>query len=216
VTIVQNGKEAVDKALSGSYDAVLMDIQMPEMDGFEATRRIRSSGKEGTDTLPVIAMTAHAMVKDREMSLDAGMNDHVTKPIDPNEFFATLVRWIAPRMYHAEPVPEDETPVPAGEDAMPSFKLVGINSKEALARVGGNAALYTELLRKFKRDFSQSVPDIEKALEEEDSPAVRHLMHTVKGVAGNIGAERLFHAASKLDDAFKENKIENVERLIVN
>jgi len=89
-----NGREAVEAALHKEYDLILMDIQMPEMDGFEATRQIRASGKAGADSIPIIAMTANAMETDKEKSRQAGMNDHVSKPIDPSLLYKTLRRWL--------------------------------------------------------------------------------------------------------------------------
>ena len=94
VEIASNGREAVEKVRSSPYDAVLMDIQMPEMDGLQAAEELRRDGRFGD--LPIIAMTAHAMAGDREQSLQAGMNDHVTKPIDPDALFAVLLRWVRP------------------------------------------------------------------------------------------------------------------------
>jgi len=92
--VAVNGREAVEAALNKDYDLILMDIQMPEMDGYEATRNIRASGKPEAQTLPIIAMTANAMETDKEKSLDAGMNDHITKPIDPELLYKTLRRWL--------------------------------------------------------------------------------------------------------------------------
>jgi PAS domain S-box-containing protein len=216
VSIAQNGNEAVEKALSGSYDAVLMDIQMPEMDGLEAARRIRSSGEKGAETVPIIAMTAHAMEQDRKKSVEAGMNDHITKPIDPDEFFSTLVRWISPRIIRAETAPKEEKAAPEGENEPFHVTLTGIDDHKGLARVGGNAVVYKDLLLKFKRDFSESGRSIENAIEEEDLHTARHLAHAVKGVAGNIGAEGLYRAASTLDDALREKRIENADKVIEN
>jgi PAS domain S-box-containing protein len=216
VSVARDGNEAVEKALRGSYDAVLMDIQMPEVDGLEATRRIRSSGKKGTETVPIIAMTAHAMEQDREKSLEAGMNDHITKPIDPTEFFSTLVRWISPRMIRTETSPKEKKAAPKEENAPFPVTLTGIDEKKGLARVGGSAVVYKDLLSKFKRDFSDSGRSIENAIEEEDLHTARHISHAVKGVAGNIGAEGLYRVASRLDDALGEKKIENANGLIEN
>jgi len=116
VTVASNGKEAVQAVEQRDFDIVLMDVQMPEMDGLEATRVIRKLGKPGISDLPIVAMTAHAMAGDREKSLDAGMNDHLTKPIDPSELFRTLLEWIKPGERATVPVPapdEPETPAPA-------------------------------------------------------------------------------------------------------
>jgi len=209
VSIANNGKEAVRKVKAEAYDAVLMDIQMPVMEGFEATREIRKDGR--FKYLPIIAMTAHAMTGDREKSLEAGMNDHVTKPIDPEELFAALVRWIKPG---AREIPEDRrdhaTPADKGEKVFPP-ELPGISIASGLARVGGNRPLYAKLLHRFRKGQENSLSEIETALRSGDRETARRLAHTVKGVSGNLGAEGLHHAASELEKAIEERR-EDLDR----
>ncbi len=136
VFLASDGQEAVEAVKKNEYDAVLMDVQMPVLDGYEATRVIRSDPRY--KELPIIAMTAHAMTGDREKSLEAGMNDHVTKPIDPNQLFATLVKWIQPIERRYEPTSTVKPHAgPEVEVALPE-KLPGIDMASALTRVGGN------------------------------------------------------------------------------
>jgi two-component system sensor histidine kinase/response regulator len=204
VGIANNGREAVQKLKAESYDAVLMDIQMPVMGGFEATRKIRS--KKRFKDLPIIAMTAHAMAGDREKSLEAGMNDHVTKPIDPQELIYVLVRWIKPsdretsqdrctRLASAE----------KGKDILPA-ELQGISISAGLSRVGGNRQLYVKLLCKFREGQENAVAEIKAAFQSGNMETAVRLAHTVKGVAGNLGMEGLYRAAAELEKAIKEGR----------
>ena len=201
VDIANNGREGIEAVAKGDYDLVLMDIQMPELDGFEATRRIRSSGTAGSDHLPIVAMTANAMAGDRERSLEAGMNDHITKPIDPAELFSALLKWIKPG--------ERQVPMSlagTGAKAQPELpaelaEIPGIDSTAALSRVGGNVKLYYDLLGKFARDSAEGDREIIEALDRGDYKLARRLAHTFKGTSGNIGASALFTAAAALENA---------------
>ena len=192
ITVTVYGRE--------EYQAVLMDVQMPEMDGYEATREIRKDQR--FRDLPIIAMTANAMAGDREKSLEAGMNDHVAKPIAPRELFETLSRWIEPGAWQTD---TDDTPHDAGRATeSPLPEVAGINMELGLSRVAGNKKLYRELLQKFQRDFTSATQEIKAALAADDKQTAQRLAHTVKGVAGNIGAEALAQAATELDALFKE------------
>ena len=160
VDIPKNGRVGVESVTSDEYDLVLMDVQMPEMDGLEATRRIRALADERGDSrfrdLPIVAMTANAMAGDREKSLTAGMNDHLNKPIDPNELFTALTTWIQ------VPAPEAVTAErrPVGQETHDVPDVEAIDTAGALARIGGNRALYASLLEKFYLHQARSVDDI--------------------------------------------------------
>ena len=204
VSIANNGKEAVQKVKADSYDAVLMDIQMPVMGGFEATRKIRSQKR--FKGLPIIAMTAHAMAGDREKSLEAGMNDHVTKPIDPEELISALVRWIKPGVREISKDPCNiVTPAEKGEDLLPN-ELPGISILSGLSRVGGNRQLYVKLLCKFRESQENALQQIKAALQSGNMETAGRLAHTVKGVSGNLGMEGLYRAAAELEKAIKEGQ----------
>ena len=204
VSIANNGKEAVDMVRMGNFEAVLMDIQMPVMGGFEATREIRKDG--GFKDLPIIAMTAHAMAGDHEKSLEAGMNDHVTKPIDPDQLISALVKWIKPADREMpEGVSESSTESRNVEDVLPS-ELPGISIASGLGRVGGNKQLYTKLLCKFKDGQENAVEQIETALQSGDVETAARLAHNIKGVSGNLGADNLYQAAANLEKAIKEGE----------
>jgi two-component system, sensor histidine kinase and response regulator len=204
VSIANNGKEAVEMVTAKNFDVVLMDIQMPVMGGFEATQKIRKDGEfEG---LPIIAMTAHAMAGDREKCLEAGMNDHVTKPIDPDQLLSALVKWIKPgKREMSEGVSELLTGKKEVEDILPS-ELPGISIASGLGRVGGNKQLYAKLLCKFRDGQEKAVEQIKAALQSGDVETATRLAHTVKGVSGNLGGEDLFRAAADLEKAIKEGR----------
>jgi CheY-like chemotaxis protein len=208
VDIAANGQEAVEKTRSNPYDAVLMDVQMPGLDGLQATAELRRDRRYAD--LPIIAMTAHAMAGDREQSLKAGMNDHVTKPIDPGALFAVLLRWIKPGERKAAQTPptqpsmriqpEPDRPGPAG--------LPGIDRLAGLRRVAGNETLYQKLLLDFHRDYATSVDPIRAAISENRLADAKRLAHTLKGVAGNIGAMDLHQAVEELDSALQVSDLE--------
>ncbi len=204
VTVANNGKEGVTAALETQFDLVLMDIQMPVMGGMEATKIIREH--KTAEDLPIVAMTAHAMSGDREKSLAAGMQEHVTKPINPPELFGALVHWIKPGERKApEPksVKTDAPPVSLPE------KLPGIDMARGLMRINNNKRLYRDLLLRVKCDYSDAANDIRVLLDKEGKEAheeAQRLAHSIKGVAGNLGAGDLQSAAQVLETGVKNNE----------
>ncbi len=203
VTIAANGREAVEKVkekgMKSRYDAVLMDLQMPEMDGYEATKEIRK--EEKLRDLPIIAMTADAVSGVREKVLKTGMNDYVTKPVEPSGLFSTLVKWVKPgdrELYNSG----QETEGKVGYIQIP--ELFGINVEGGLLRVNGNKILYRKLLFSFRKDHENAVREIRSSLEREDIRMAERLAHTLKGVAGNLGAEDLAKVVETLDSELKK------------
>jgi CheY-like chemotaxis protein len=214
VDLANNGREAVEKARANRYDAVLMDIQMPELDGLQATAELRRDGRLAD--LPIIAMTAHAMSGDRERSLAAGMNDHVTKPIDPDSLFAVLLRWVRLGEQQAGSTPPPQPEATTRRAAAPPRieELPGIDYATGLRRMAGNETLYGKLLRDFHRDYATSLDGIRAALQEDRlMDAARHV-HTLKGVAGNLGAMELHRTAGELDSALRLGELGKVESLL--
>ena len=209
VDIAGNGAEAVAMVGKTSYDAVLMDIQMPVMDGYAASREIRADGRFAS--LPVIAMTANAMAEDREKSLAAGMNDHISKPIDPPELYLTLARWISPG---ERPLPELAVPGEA-EDEVAVPELPGFDTVRALARMGGSARSYRKTLGKFVATEADSMERLRASLAAGERLDARREAHTLKGVAGNIGATALQEAAATLEARLAASDGE-VEAALVN
>jgi len=205
VTVANNGREAVKAVKESHYEAVLMDIQMPEMNGFEATEEIRKSNR--FKNLPIIAMTAHAMTGDRERSLDAGMNDHVTKPIDPEILFSTLAKWVGPEK---QEVAREERTKKEESEEIPSH-LPGISVKAGLARVAGNSKLYRRLLGRFGNETQEVDQEIRQAIQLGDQEQALALVHSVKGVAGNLGADELSQEAAHLEKSLKGRDLKSSE-----
>jgi signal transduction histidine kinase/DNA-binding response OmpR family regulator/HPt (histidine-containing phosphotransfer) domain-containing protein len=203
IDVAENGQVAVQMTARDKYDLVLMDMQMPVMDGITATRAIRSNPQ--LHTLPIIAMTANVMAHDIEQCVDAGMNGHVAKPIDPDALFAALLRWIKPRT--AESLPQESAPRVASQPAPPiapdpdPLEIHGIDTKSALRRTGGNRKRYESLLRKFADPSAGAVEEIRTALAAGDTPTAARAAHSMKGAAANLGAGALAEIAAKTETA---------------
>ncbi|NDV26788.1 transporter substrate-binding domain-containing protein [Desulfovibrio sp. JC010] len=216
VEVVDNGLEAVQSVLQNEYDLVFMDIQMPELDGLSAVSRIREH-EISAEELPVVAMTAHAMAGDREKSIKAGMNDHITKPIDPDLLMATLVKWITPGQ---RDLPEGYVSTTElkerelAENSLPLDGLPGINVKSGLVKVSGNRELYRKLLNQFRAKYLSSVDEIREQLRIGEIETATRTAHTVKGVAANLGADDLAHAAGEAERALRGGETELEELLI--
>ena len=201
VTIAENGQQGVDAVKAKKFDAVLMDIQMPVMDGYQATEAIRQH--EEFAGLPILAMTASAMVQDREKAMAAGMNDHISKPIDTRELFSALSKHIKPRPGLGEDAPRLDKTV-SGDADLDIPDLPGIDVDAGLKRVGGNKKLYVRLLAKFREDYTNADKKIKDLLSAGERVEAQRLAHTVKGVAGNIGATVLQETAGEVESAVRQ------------
>lgn len=245
VTLANDGQEAVEAAKKYKYDAILMDIQMPVMDGDTATRKIREweqkireqmTGERGQTTedrrqraefgvgnkigedsdleseikgVPIIAISAHAMAGDDDKSLLAGMNGHVTKPIDPDQLFAALLKWIRPseKRTHLQPpkvsaeLPDTENPV-LDEAELPGA-LPGFDLEAGLKRLQGNRRLYRKLLLDFGANYTETAGKIRQALDANDFDQAHRLVHNIKGLAGNLAATDLQAAAVEMEKHVK-------------
>jgi two-component system sensor histidine kinase/response regulator len=205
VDLAENGAEAVRMVRENDYDVVLMDMQMPVMDGIEATRILRSDAR--FQTLPIIAMTANALVSDREQCLQAGMNDHIAKPIDPDQLFGVLLRWIKRPEGDGAGLREWSEARPATVHASAGadgpLDIDGIDVKSALKRTGGNRKRYEALLRRFAQQQANTVDEIRKALSMGDAATAERAAHSLKGAAGTLGATTLSEAAAKAETAIK-------------
>jgi two-component system, sensor histidine kinase and response regulator len=202
VELANDGLEAVrklmDPPLPSNYDVVLMDLQMPEMDGYQATSKIRSDPRFAS--FPIIAMTAHATIDERQKCLAAGMNGHVSKPIDPSSLFDTLERFVVPTAEAVDGPPQKSARAAVAEAArLP--EVSGLNTKEGLLRVAGNEKLYVKLLRQFSKTEVDAAERIASALAENDTARAERLAHSVKGAAGNLGASAVQNAAANLEKA---------------
>jgi signal transduction histidine kinase/CheY-like chemotaxis protein len=206
VSVVGDGQQALDLLSRERFDAVLMDCQMPVMDGYTATRALRQQPSLGT--LPVIAMTANAMVGDREAALAAGMNDHIAKPIIVDEMFATLARWVTPR-----------TPVAAGGDSPRTHDLSqrkGIDVRTGLANTGGDVPFFHRLLGLFEEREADFVSRFRAARADGDADLAMRTVHDLKSQAGTLGMHALQQAASALErkclNAARDADIEDTVR----
>jgi two-component system sensor histidine kinase/response regulator len=208
VKVANNGREAVEILATGPqpppFDVVLMDLQMPEMDGYQATAKLRADPRFGT--LPIIAMTAHATVEERQRCLVAGMNDHISKPIDPGNLYETVGRFYRATPVAASVPSSGKTPMEGAKaprtGEVPNFD--GLDTKDGLGRVAGNQKLYLKLLRQFVEQQGLSVTEIGTALAKGDTALAERLAHTLKGVAGNIGAKAVQNAAGALEKFIRE------------
>jgi PAS domain S-box-containing protein len=203
ITLARNGQEALDLlAQAGPFDGVLMDCQMPVMDGYTAAREIRRQPQ--WQSLPIVAMTANAMSGDKEKVVQAGMNDHIAKPLNVQQMFITMAEWITPAHPTALPLEElqEETEAEPVEDLLSGFEsLPGIDARAGLAAVGESRALYRKVLRKFRQEQGDFARKFDEALEGGDVEAATRAAHTLRGAAGTIGARQVQKAAGVLEQA---------------
>jgi PAS domain S-box-containing protein len=206
VHIANNGKEAVDalKKEDSHYDAVLMDIQMPVMDGYEAARQIRLD--ERHKELPIIAITAHAMVEEKQRCLDAGMKDHLAKPLDPDKLMSVLHKWVHLAHVEGKAQGSELKRNGYGADGLPG-ELPGIDLQPALKRINGNVLLFKKILREFFEEYHDAVAQVRVLLQGNDPEDSLRFFHTLKGVAGNISAVDLVEAAKALEAAIRSRDI---------
>jgi PAS domain S-box-containing protein len=193
VTLAENGQEALSILEQKTFDGVLMDCQMPIMDGYKATKLIRE--QEKYSALPIIAMTANAMAGDREKVIDAGMNDHIAKPINVNNMFQTMARWITPENPLAVNTSNNSEAVE--EIVVPNFRF--IDTEAGLLTTQNNKKLYMKLLNRFAASYQHFEEDFESSKHSEDKEALTRWAHTLKGTAGNIGAVHVQNAAAELE-----------------
>ncbi len=208
VTIANNGKESLDTIEKNEFDLVLMDIQMPVMDGLEATRIIRNEKK--LTHIPIIAMTAHAMAGDRQKSIEAGMNEHLNKPVDPGALYRLLQRFIPEKKAVKKSVcnkgiiipPELKNPSESTDptkimECLPNLK--GINLKEALKHLNNKPHMLITILNDFKKDYADLPAVITELFKEGDFEKIRIHAHNIKGISAYIGAKALVNRAAELE-----------------
>ena len=219
VDVAENGQIALDRIERKAYDVVLMDMQMPVMDGETATRQLRSNPRHAH--LPIVAMTANAMESDRQRCFAAGMNDHVAKPIEPAALWAALSRWIRPRPGLGKP-PVEGVPRAAGAGARSGWvadgmapegadaavaaafpAVAGLDTRLGLQRALGKPGLYAEMLRRFVQGQSSVIAHLEQAIASADVVLAERLAHTLRSVAANIGAQEVSAHAQALEQALR-------------
>ncbi len=204
VTIANNGQEAVELVRNENFDAVLMDIQMPVMDGYAATRKIREFDSE----LVIIAMTANAMASDQELAFSAGMNDYISKPINVSDMFSTIRKWVElekkePHSHHVKEIKSVDNEISVNSSQQLFLKLKYIDYENALFRLDNDTALYLQILKIFSTDHANDLEKITNFLDAGDFDSAIRCAHTLKGVAGNVGADSVFHITKKLESCIK-------------
>ena len=227
VTVVNNGKEAVFEFCrpDTAYDAILMDIQMPEMDGFCAARQIRkheklfqSSSKSSSSQslmdrasrVPIIAMTAHAGVEDRNKCLEAGMDDHVGKPIHSQTLLKILVKWIKPDADRILPPPKKRF---AGADCLPE-KLAGIDLAKGIQAVSGNRGFFQKILLEFSKRHCNAHENLVNAICQGNYEQAQILAHSFKGIAGALGADALSRISGTIEKTLEQSKFNELDPML--
>jgi two-component system sensor histidine kinase/response regulator len=192
--VAANGKEAVDSISRISYSAVLMDVQMPEMDGYEATAAIRKSEEGARRRTPVIAMTANAMKGDREKALQAGMDDYIPKPVKLEELEVILAHWVSPEQEHASTGDSHKAITPQESEEFLDRQVIA-NLREL-----GGPEMLSELAEMFLEELRSAMDSLKRAVEEGDAQAVERTAHTLKGSSGNMGARKIAWLCARLQE----------------
>ncbi len=221
VTIANNGLEGVDAVKAGTFDLVLMDMQMPVMDGCQATLNIR----EFDQKLPIIAMTANAMAGDKQKCLAAGMNDYIAKPINPEELFSVIGKWLglpgtaAQQAAEVTAPPRDSAQTKDNiADWTADWQYPGLDAKDGLTRCQENIKLYLRFLREFQENYGDSTAQLRQLSQTDQLTELQALAHKIKGVAANLGAKSVAEQAAQLeridslDNAEHDSAINNYER----
>lgn len=209
VSIASDGKQALKAAYENSFDLILMDIQMPVMDGYEATRILRSNPQ--FIKLPILAITANATERDQKLSALAGMNEHLSKPIVPEALFEALIRWI-PAKKRAPSASSAVAPKSSTSVVIP--EIDGLNIEKGLIRVAGKRDLYLKTIKKFASKYQTATDDIRQLLANNELDEASRLAHSMKGVAGMIGAEAIHASTEKLEKEIKKNG-QNIEEQLL-
>jgi PAS domain S-box-containing protein len=208
VDIANNGKEAIEKIDTNNYELIFMDLQMPVMDGISASIEIRK--KKTHNNLPIIAMTADVLGGIKEKCTDAGMNDFIAKPINPKHIIDAIIKWIKPGKRDVpNTIPEKEL---LSNIEIPNLK--DINTQEGLSRVNNNAKLYQKILLNFYDSNTNIIEQIKQAYKTNNEELALRLVHTIKGVSGNIGANNLHISTKELEDALKNKNYTSLEELL--
>ncbi|MGF7185864.1 PAS domain S-box-containing protein [Desulfitispora alkaliphila] len=196
VTVAENGSEALECIRKHNYDVILMDMQMPIMDGYKATKQIRALTDVEKKNIPIIALTAHAMAGDKERCLEAGMNDYISKPFNPEELLAKISAWVG--ITNNNQARGGKLSTKKEQKRLPHY-MPGIKVGEGLHRVGGNSDLYLQLLKGFSVDALRVVEEIEDAYEKRDFSLLKTSVHKIKGATGNIGATKVMDICKEIE-----------------
>ncbi|MGZ8249004.1 MAG: ABC transporter substrate-binding protein [Methylomagnum sp.] len=204
IDVAENGAEAVERARQAQYDLILMDMQMPVLDGLAATRAIRAL--PGYQATPILAMTANVFEEDRRRCLESGMDDHIGKPVDPERLFGALLKWLPARPEAMPTEPQAEMPDTVSRPVWPEWldKIPGLEPAQGLKCLNGKLESYLRLLRRFADTHRGDMAELRKHLDADDLNHARRLAHSLKGVAGSLGAARVQSLASELEALLRE------------
>lgn len=208
VEVANNGKEAIEMLDSSCYDCVLMDLQMPVMDGLTATEIIRKDPKY--KNLPIIALTANAMESDSKNIIRVGMNDHVSKPIETQKLYDALLKWIPARAKTSKSTLYSTVDKTEYDGDKSILEIEDIDTVKGIRNVGGNKALYLDLLRKFVKDHGDDIGLIQNYFEQGDFLEAQRMVHTIKGVVATLGAGSLVEHSANLEKAFQKKDLETI------
>jgi len=222
--IAENGRKAVEAVLSGNHDLVLMDCAMPEMDGFEATRVIRQKEEEGHVTarngghIPIIALTANAVKGDRELCLNAGMDNYISKPFEAFELISMITKYVSSSESTTEQNMENLT-TESGEESIvvnpaPSESSKPIDFDSFLHRCMGNTAVMKKILDLFENKIKENLDQISESVRAVDAEQIALLSHALKGAAGNISAEPLREIAAQLEKIGRSGDLKLAENML--
>jgi len=203
VALAENGEQALLRLEEDKFDVVLMDLQMPVMSGFEASKRIREQQKFAN--LPIIAMTAAVLESDRSACSIAGMNDHIAKPLDPEVMLKTLLKWVSPRNHTEQLSPSIS---PAASKVLPDVQIAGIESRQALARMGGNLSMFHSLLLQLSQSYGNALGEVRAALASKHIDTAASLLHTLRGALSNISANALVSLAWQAETTIQQGLLE--------
>jgi CheY-like chemotaxis protein len=206
VTVANNGREAVDLWTERPFDLVLMDVQMPDMDGLEATRIIRHRERQTQQHIPIVAMTAHALKGDREKCLDAGMDGYVSKPVRMQELYDAIRPFSGEVQQQAEPQQQPEAGPAQTHKA-------DVDWSAALESVGGDAQLLKEVAQEALAELPRLADQLRQAIEDGNAPTVQRVAHTIKGVARVFCAQQSGHLAETIEGRARDNDLQGLEQL---
>ena len=221
VFVANNGREAVELSQSEQVDIILMDVQMPEMDGFEATQAIREREKNEKNRLPIVALTAHAMKGDREKCLDAGMDAYVSKPIQVDKLLCVMEDLVSAEKSGPSEAEEDATAATNTKSAIEVDKRTSsegmkpiLATDDLLNRVGNDMELLGTLIKLFREEYPKHVAKMQTALQEGDHLRLKDSAHSLKGSCGNIGGSRAAETAFAIEKLAVDEHLENAEKPI--
>jgi len=222
VDVAENGLVAVEAVEKRTYDVILMDIQMPEMDGYEATRVIREREGESRHST-IIAMTAHSMQGDREKCLEAGMDDYLSKPINPPQMFDTIKNWVKSKIEESSAEEEISDNTHAGKAEEPPKAASSkeddpdgspVDMKEAMNRFGDDREFFKDMVQEFLNYVPEQMKILEEAVQSKDVSAVQKNAHSIKGAAGNLSAQKIFSLALSLENSDQDSDCTNAPSVL--